>query len=606
MDIAEKLDRLPTEPGVYLMKDEKHEVIYVGKARSLRPRVRSYFQNTDDGRAFTKYLVQRTRDIDWVVTATEKEALILENNLIKQFRPRYNVVFRDDKTHVSIKVDLNEPWPVPKIVRQRDKKANVLLFGPYSSAQAARETLRHINSVFPLRKCSLSKCQAATRPCIQYEMGRCLGPCSGDVAEHEYRRILDQALMVLKGEHEHLVDDLRQQMQTASENLEFERAAELRDRIGDIEQTLEKQRITSSSFEDRDVFGYYAEGKAIEIQAMFIRSGKLEDLATYSLSTALTTAEEVFAAFMNQFYSPQRFVPKTVLAPIEIEGQAALAEWLSDLRGAKVEVRCPQRGEKRRLVEMAQSNAKNAFVARKSTEQRQAGLAESLQEKLHLRRPPRRIECFDISNIHGLIAVGAMVCFRDGEPDKSRYRRFRIKTVKQSDDFAMLREILLRHYSKAMKKDDLPDLAIIDGGKGQLGVATGVLRELGIDGVDVVGLAKARVSKGTEERFFKPGEPDPIVLEANTAELLMLTRIRDEAHRFAITYHRKLRDAAAIPTPLDDIPGVGTARKISLLRYFGSIGNLRKASIDEIANVRGISHDLAADIHRRLTRSNRP
>ena len=600
MDLDEKLAKLPTDPGVYLMKDERHEVIYVGKAKSLRSRVRSYFQNTDDGRPFTKHLVERARDIDFVVTATEKEALILENNLIKQFRPRYNIVFRDDKTYVSIRIDLTQPWPVPSIVRARTKKKGVLYFGPYSSAQAARETLRHINTVFPLRKCSLRPSALPPRPCIQHEMGRCLGPCSGEVTEEQYRRVLDQAILVLKGHHESLLDDLRKEMQEAAASLQFERAADLRDQAQDIEQTLEKQTITSSAFEDRDVFGFYAEGKEIEVQAMFIRSGKLEEVSSYQLSTKLGHPDDVFRSFLNQFYSRLRFIPKAVLIPVETEDADVLSEWLTDLGGRRVAVVRPQRGEKRRLVDMAEANARNAYIARKSTAERQEAMAESLRDTLRLARPAKRIECFDVSNIHGLLAVGAMVTFQDGKPDKSRYRRFRIKTVTQADDFAMMYEVLSRRYRRVTGEEDLPDLAIIDGGKGQVGVAERVFRELGIDTVDVVGLAKARVSRGSEERFFRPGEAEPIVLERNSPELVLLTRVRDEAHRFAVTYHRKLRENAAVPTPLDDIPGIGPARKVALLRYFGNIGNLRKASVEELMKVRNVSARLAQEISKRL------
>ena len=600
MDLNEKLAKLPTEPGVYLMKDERQEVIYVGKAKSLRSRVRSYFQNTDDGRPFTKHLVERTRDIDFVVTATEKEALILENNLIKQFRPRYNIVFRDDKTYVSIKIDLTEAWPVPRIVRARTKKKGVLYFGPYASAQAARETLRHINTVFPLRKCSIRPSALPPRPCIQHEMGRCLGPCSGEVTEEQYRRALDQAIMVLRGHHESLLDDLRKEMQEAAASLQFERAADLRDQIQDIEQTLEKQKITSAAFEDRDVFGYYAEGKEVEVQAMFIRSGKLEEVTNYQLSAKLNNPDDVFRAFLNQFYSRLRLIPKVVLIPVDSEDADTLAEWLTDLRGSKVEVLRPRRGEKRRLIDMAQANAREGHLARKSTAERQEAMAESLRDRLRLTRPAKRIECFDVSNIHGLLAVGAMVTFQDGQPDKSRYRRFRIKTVKQADDFAMMYEVLSRRYGRSKGEGDLPDLTIIDGGKGQLGVAERVFRELGITTVAVVGLAKARVSRGTEERFFRPGEGEPIVLERNSPELVLLTRIRDEAHRFAVTHHRKLRENAAVPTPLDDIPGIGPARKVALLRYFGSISNVRNASVEELMKVRNVSAKLAQEIHRRL------
>ena len=599
MELSDKLAKLPASPGVYLMKDAEREVIYVGKAKSLRSRVRSYFQNTDDGRAFTKHLVPKVCDIEFFVTSTEKEALILESNLIKQFRPRYNIVFRDDKTHVSIKVDLNKPWPILGITRQREKKAGVLLFGPYSSAGSARETLRHLNSVFPLRKCSRKAKGLPPRPCVQYEMGRCLGPCSGKVTEAEYREIVDQAILALKGQHEDLLADLRDQMERAAAALDFEKAAALRDRVRAIEATLEEQTITSPSFEDRDVFGVYAEGDDVEIQAMFIRSGKLEDLASYALSAKLAAPDEVFRAFLNQFYGPARFIPKAVLVPIDTEDAAPLAEWLTELRGSNVQVRRPLRGEKRRLVDLAQDNARRAYEARKSTAERQGALAESLQKSLDLAKPPRRVECFDVSNIHGQLAVGAMVVFEDGKPVKSRYRRFRIATVTQSDDFAMMYEILSRRYGKAAS-EDLPDMVLIDGGKGHLGVAERVFLELGITDVDVVGLAKARASRHTPERFFRPARAEPVVLEHGSPPLLHLIRIRDEAHRFAVTYHRKLRDKAFLPTPLDDIPGVGPARKIALLSHFGSVANIRKASVRELTAARNVSEKLATEIYRRL------
>ncbi len=600
MELKEKLAQLPDAPGVYLLKDERGEVLYVGKAKNLRARVRTYFQNADDGRPLCRPLKERTRDVDVVLTATEKEALILENNLIKQFRPRYNVVFRDDKTYASIKVDLNEPWPAPRIVRRRDRKPNVLWFGPYASAQAARSTLRQILSVFPLRQCSLAKCARAARPCIQHEIGRCMAPCSGEVSPEEYRRALDRAVKVLKGDAQELIDALREQMTEAADRLDYERAAELRDRIEDIQHTLEKQRITSASFEDRDVFGFYAEGDEMEVQVMFIRSGRLEDVANYHLSLGLASPEEGFAAFLNQFYARGRFAPRAVLTPVVTPDADALAEWLSERRGAKVAVIRPQRGEKRRLVEMAEANARQAFLARRTAAEQQAGIASALQRQLRLRRPPRRVECFDISNIHGLAAVGAAVSFLDGRPDKSRYRRFRIKTVKKVDDFAMMREVLIRHYAKAVERDELPDLALIDGGKGQLSAAVDALRRVGADSVDVVAIAKARARRGTDDRFFLPGESEPVLLPPGSPEKLLLMRIRDEAHRFAVAYHRKLRAAASAPTPLDDIPGVGPARKVALLRFFGSIGEIRKASPKELTNVRGVSRKLAEEIWRRL------
>ena len=593
--IEEKLAQLPTQPGVYMMKSDKGEVIYVGKAKSLRNRVRTYFSGRDDGRAFTRHLVEAAADLDYVVTDTEKEALILENNLIKQFRPRYNIYFRDDKEFVSIRLDINEPWPRPRIVRQI-KKDKALYFGPYASARSARQTLRFINNLFPIRKCSNSELKSRSRPCLYHQMGKCLGPCSDQVDEGAYRKVIDQVILILRGKDEDLLAILREQMTKASAGLRFEEAGRLRDQIAAIEKTVEGQKITSTDFVDRDIFGYYREGEHMEIQAMFVRRGRLQDLAAYAFSLKMRSPREVFESFLNLLYSQTRFIPKELLVPVETADTAALTEWLSERKAQSVEIVRPQRGEKKRLVELAMKNAEISFRARHGSAEAQRELLDGLREALGLRARPERIECFDISNIGGQMAVGSMVCFRDGVADKGKYRRFKIKRVKGADDFAMMREVLSRRYGKA-GKEDLPDLAIIDGGKGQLNAAQSALTEAGVSDVDVVALAKARHQKGTEERVFKPGVSDPIVLPPNSAELLLLRRIRDEAHRFAIEYHRKVRQKKFIQSPLDQIPGIGPARKKALVRHFGNIWRIRSASIDELKQVKGISEKQAAVVY---------
>jgi excinuclease ABC subunit C len=605
MDMKEKLKNLPSNPGVYLMKDSRNEVIYVGKAKSLQNRVRSYFQKSGDGRALVGYLVPLVSDIDCVITDTEKEALILENNLIKQFKPRFNINLRDDKTYVSVKIDMKKKFPYPVVVREV-KKDGALYFGPYSSAKAVRETLRYINSVFPIRKCSDNTFHGRKRPCLYHQIGKCQGPCLDLVDEKAYKEMLGEVILVLKGKNEELVRVLKEKMGQESGARRYEKAAQIRDRINAITDTVEKQKIRSMTFIDRDVFGYYKEDKDVFIQAMFIRSGNLEDVASYSFSTGYNTAEEVFCAFLNQFYSYTRFIPKEVVIPIGAADMQILEDWLSDLKGEKVSVIFPKRGEKLGLVKLAQKNAENAFKARHATEDKQRVL-NSLKERLKLINIPDRIECFDISNIGGKQAVGSMVTFRNGEPDKSGYKRFKIKTVLQSDDFAMMGEVLTRRYTRGVKDDDLPDLAILDGGKGQLGVAVKVFKELGVDGVDLIALAKgkkqntgvrSRESVGkTPERIYIKGKTAPIIMPKDSSGLLLLERIRDEAHRFAITYHKKLRHKQYYESPLDKIPGIGPARKKSLMRHFGNIEKIRQASVKQLKEVKHISENHATVIY---------
>lgn len=629
MNVKEKLKNLPSNPGVYLMKDSKNEVIYVGKAKSLQSRVRSYFpaqkmagrQKSGDGRTLVGHLVPLVSDIDCVITDTEKEALILENNLIKQFKPRFNINLRDDKTYVSVKIDMKKKFPYPIVVREV-KKDGALYFGPYSSARAVRETLRYINSIFPIRKCSENTFHGRKRPCLYHQIGKCLGPCLDLVDEKTYKEMLGEVILVLKGKNEELIRVLEEKMSQEAEVKRYEKAAQIRDRINAITGTIEKQNIRSMTFVDRDVFGYYKEGKDVFIQAMFIRSGNLEDVASYNFSSGYNTAEEVFCAFLNQFYSYTRFIPKEIIIPIKTEDAQVLEDWLSDLKGEKVSVVFPRRGDKLSLVKLAQKNAENAFRARHITKEDQRQALNSIKERLQLMNFPERVECFDISNIGGKQAVGSMVTFRNGVPDKSGYKRFKIKTVFQSDDFAMMQEVLTRRYTRGIKEDDLPDLTMLDGGKGQLGVAVKVFRELGVEGVDVIALAKGKIPpsppllKGGKrgiakpsslpERIYIKGKAASIILPPDSSELLLLERIRDEAHRFAITYHKKLRHKQYYESPLDKIPGVGVVRKKTLMRHFGNVDNIRQASIEKLKEVKNISENHAAVIYNYFHKASNP
>ncbi len=601
MKLKNKLKNLTTSPGVYLMKDAKHKVIYVGKAKNLKNRVKSYFQKSTDDRLYTEYLVRRVADIDFVLTETEKEALILENNLIKQFKPKFNINLRDDKTFISIKLEVNKKFPYPKVVRQIEDDG-AMYFGPYASSRAVRETLRYINDTIPIRKCPHNVFKNRVKPCLYYQIYKCLGPCCDLVDEATYQGLIDQVILILKGKQEDLIGILKQQMYEESKAMRYEKAAKIRDRIRAIEETVEKQRIHSMTFVDRDVFGYYMEGKEVYIEVMFIRSGNMEDVASYHFSTNHNTIEEVFRSFLNQFYSQTRFIPSEVIIPVQSADAKLLEAWLSERKGKKVEVIYPQRGDKVRLVEMAQKNAENAYMVSRVHEEDFARTLHSLKETLKLRQVPERIECFDISNIFGKQAVGSMVTFERGKPNKSRYKRFKIKTVGQIDDYAMMYEVLTRRCKRAVEEGDLPNLIVVDGGKGQLGVALKVFEELAIGNVDLIALAKGRtesVVTGEKigEQVFLPHISEPIMLSPSTPELLFLDKVRDEAHRFAIAYHRKLRDKEYYKSPLNEIPGIGAARKKALMKCFGSIEGIRNATIEQLIEISKLPPKQANEIY---------
>ncbi|HUT37412.1 MAG TPA: excinuclease ABC subunit UvrC [Planctomycetota bacterium] len=593
--LQEKLAALPAACGVYLMKDRHNKVIYVGKAVNLRARVRSYFQASSDERVFVEHLVPRVADLDWVLVATEKEALILENNLIKQFKPRFNINLKDDKTFLSIKLDRRQPFPRLELVRRYTPEDGVRYFGPYSSAASARETLRIVNAIFPIRKTPDAVFRNRTRPCLYYELGRCVAPCVGYVDAAAYGELLDEVEMFLRGRSQELAERLRDKMRQAAARHEFEMAARYRDQLAAVERTIEKQVVASPQSVDRDVFGYYTEGETMQVQALLVRRGKLEDVPTYAFGTKGYAAPAAFEEFLKQFYGRTRFIPPEVLVPVEPPDRGPLTEWLAERRGGKVEVLRPQRGEKARLVEMAMRNAQSAFRAAHATERDRARVLERLQAALGLRRPPQRMECYDISNLGGAEAVGSQVTFDRGAPNKARYRRYRIKTVAGADDYAMLREVLTRRLRRGTQEHDLPDLIIVDGGVGQLAVAWAAVRAAGVAGVDFIALAKGR--EHTQERVFVPERPEPIVLAPDAPELHLLERIRDEAHRFAITYHHKLRRQPYKGSILDRIPGIGPARKKVLVAHFGSVRAIRVASRDELAKVEGVSAKQAAAIH---------
>jgi excinuclease ABC subunit C len=598
------LKKFPALPGVYLMQGEAGEVLYVGKAKNLRSRLRSYFSAEGDGRTHIRFLMNRVREIGTIVTDTEKEALILENTLIKKHRPRYNIHLRDDKTYVSIRLDPREEFPALQVVRKVPRDG-ALYFGPFSSGSAVRETLKEIYRLFPLRHYPLEICRRRGRPCLFYQIGQCSAPCHGKIGREEYRELVRGVTALLSGRESEVLTLLRQRMTTAASAMRFEEAATLRDQIRAIEQTVERQKVVEAGGGDQDVVGVHREGGEVAVAALFIRQGKLIGRRSFTLEWRLDEAE-LLSGFLQQFYGREVFIPDQVLLPFPLEDADTLGEWLSERKGKKVAVLSPRRGEKLQLVELAARNAAEVFRERGSRrEAREAVLAE-IGERLQLSRLPRRMECFDISNVQGRQSVGSMAVLLDGEPAKGEYRHFRIRSVEGADDYASLYEVLNRRLSRGLAEERLPDFILIDGGKGQLSVLGAVLEELGLAGrIDAAGIAKSRVLANvrgkavekSEERFFLPGRKNPVLLRQGSPALFLLERLRDEAHRFAITHHRKLRGKAALHSALEDIPGVGPARRKVLLKHFGSVRRVREASLDELLGVSGLPEAVARTVH---------
>ena len=561
--------------------------------------MRSYFNKNQDHRIVTKFLHRFVRELDYVVTDTEKEALLLENSMIKKHAPKFNVRLRDDKTYFSLRLDTMETWPCFTIVRKRKPRDGVVFFGPYTSALACRRTLQYLNTMFPLRTCSDSVLANRTRPCISYEIKRCVAPCVDYVDREEYMRIVDQAIMFLKGRNRELVDDLRRKMTEVSDRLDYESAAVLRDRIQAIETTVDQPHVTKRTDGAFDVVGVYRTEDEIDLVVLFVRDGVLTSSASYAFDTMHDT-DELLRSFLGQFYTAteSRQVPPEIILPEDCSEMELMRLTLAEIRGADVKLVVPERGEKKKHLLLATKNAELAWMQRRRDAGDTEQLLENLRSSLDLVQLPRRIECFDISNLMGTHVVGSCVGFADARPDKSRYRRFKVKTVDGQDDFASMREVLRRRLARGLRDDDLPDLLVIDGGKGQLSVVHEVLRELKVDSVDLVSLAKARsgrqahVTEQTKERIFRPGSSIPIILDQRSPEMRLLVRIRDEAHRFAITYHRRLRAKAQVSSMLELVPGIGRRKSMELLRSFGSVAGVREASSEDLGRVKGMNSEL--------------
>jgi len=593
--IAEQLKQLPNSPGVYLMKDAEGNILYVGKAANLHHRVRSYFSAGQKLSPKLQRMIARVNDIDFFVTSSEQEALILELNLIKRHHPRYNVRLKDDKTFPYLKIDLSQDWPRVHITRRLEEDGG-RYFGPFASAKSVRQTLKVIKGIFPFHSCSRTLTGTDTRPCLEYHIHRCLGPCIGAVSKQEYAEVIKQVILFLEGKQEIVVRELESKMKEASDSLDFEKAALLRDQLQAVYRVVEGQRIAATVRGEQDVIAFAQDNDQAYVQVFFIRSGKLIGRESFILqSTRSEEPHQIMTSFIKQFYNSAPYIPPLLLLQHPVEDTNIIEDWLQSKRGTKVRIQVPHRGNKRQLVKIVAENAQQGLEQLKikqiATPTALATALAEIKEALALPHLPYRMEGYDISNIQGKAAVGSMVVFDQGKSKPSHYRRFRIKTVSGADDYAMFQEVLKRRFKRSSGASNawalLPDLVLIDGGKGQLNTARQAMREAGAESVPVASLAKEN------EELFVPRKKQPIVLPRSSPGLQLLQRLRDEAHRFAITYHQRIRKRETFASALDSIPGIGPKRKRALLKQFGSVQSIQSASKKELATTKGVSQSLA-------------
>jgi excinuclease ABC subunit C len=606
--LAEALRTIPAAAGVYLFKDGRGRLLYVGKAESLRDRVRSYFHDEAQLSPKIRRMVHQAQQLEYLLTESPVQALIWENDLVRKEQPRYNTKLRDDKHYPYIRINVQDPWPVVRVTR-RMVRDGARYFGPFPHASSVRQTLDTLSRLFPHILCNRTITGTDPRACLYLHINRCPGPCIGLIDNASYRKTIDELIRFLEGRNRTVLDDLQRDMEQASEGLQFERAADLRDRLRAARRVIEQERLGYATLTDQDIIGLARDQVHACVQVLFIRGGQLARRDPYFLVQVEGESDEaVLSAFVKQFYSQASELPEELVLPLELDEAEPISGWLKEARGRAVRLSVPRRGEKRRMVELANANAAEALEKMKvewlADQEKTSEALWELQEYLQLRDPPRRIECYDISNIQGTNSVASMVVFEEGRPKRAAYRRFRIKTVEGANDFASHQEVLRRRFTRALADQsarengeasseassdwaEMPDLVIIDGGKGQLSAALEVMEELDLTEIPVVGLAKEN------EEIFVKGRALPIMLPRTSQSLFLVQRIRDEAHRFAITYHRGLRQKRAIASALDDIPGVGPARKRALLRRFGSLKGIREAELDELAAVPGMSRPVA-------------
>ncbi len=581
--------RLPEGPGVYLFKDAAGEIVYVGKAKSLKKRVLSYFKQPGDLPRKTSVMMDRARSLEYILTSNEKEAFILESNLIKKHLPRYNIILRDDKQYPWLRLAAEEDYPNLSIVR-RPRKDGALYFGPFSSAQSVRRTMKLIDRIFQLRKCRSRDLQGRSRPCLNFQLDRCLGPCTQKITPSSYKEIVKQVRLFLEGRSLELVKYLKDAMESAAERLDFEKAARIRDQVRAVERTIERQNVVSPRMGDQDVIGLAQQDGAFMVALLLIRAGYLTGSRDYLIKSDGSTAQEVLEAFLKQHYFKESFIPKNILISESVEDVASIAGWISDLAGRKVAIEHPLRGEKLRLAKMAVTNA--ASLLKNRAQASDEDIILMAQSALMVSRAPKTMEGLDISNISGDMAVGAVVSFEDGRPRKAGYRNYKIKSVEGIDDYAMMAELVRRRLSG----NPPPDLFVVDGGKGHLQAVKKIVDELCPENTPgIVAIAK-KDEKGEKDRIFIPNRKNPLPLREGHPVLLLLMRIRDEAHRRAIGYHRKLRAKGMRLSDLDQIAGIGPRRKKVLLKHFRSLEAIAAAAPEELANVPGISASLAIQI----------
>jgi len=592
--LNDKLSGAPNDPGVYLMKDAEGKVIYVGKAKNLKKRLSSYFKQSGQIDLKTRVLVKNVSSFDTIITRTEKEALILESNLIKRYKPRYNVILKDDKRYPSLRLDIKSQYPSLNIVR-RIEKNSAQYFGPFSSSQAVRQTLKIIHKTFKLRKCKTKNLKKRLRPCLNYQIDACLAPCCLDVDNKTYNEIVKEVVLFLKGRTPELVKKIKKQMISAAKGQDFERAAVLRDKIVALEKMLEKQVAVTTDFKDRDVVAIADSPEISLLSLLFVRGGYLLGKRCFSFTKTLSTKAEMVSAFIRQYYEKTHFVPQEVLVPIPLEDTCLLEDWLTTINQKKVRILYPRRGEKVQLIKMAVHNAQNSLKDLTASTDAAIDISVRLQKRLRMDKMPECIECFDNSNISGTEPVAGMVVFENGKPNKSLYRKYKIKTVNKQNDYAYMAEILTRRYGKGEKSRPFPDLLVVDGGKGHLNIAVSIIKKFKLEkNFETISIAKKDVSRREKnDKVYQPGRANPVNFGREGDLLLFLQKIRDEAHRFAISFHRKRRDKKSIHSILDTVSGIGKKRKETLLKNFGSIDNIRKATLEELVSVPGISRKIA-------------
>ncbi len=596
MTFAEHISNVSHSPGVYMMLDSHSSVLYVGKAKDLSKRLVSYTRISVTAHCKTSVMLKLVDKVDTIITRTEKEALILEASLIKKHKPKYNIILRDDKNYPLIKVTGQEEWPRVFMTRRR-KKDGAHYYGPYSSSSSMWATLKILGSLFPLRRCKGSALKPRKRPCLNYQMGKCMAPCMGKANREQYLENVKNIKMVLEGKNTSLITRLQKKMEVQAQAFAFEKAAETRDKITSLRRTLEKQVVVTTHSDDIDIFGYCRNDTAVSIVILFLRGGMVTGSQSFFITDPFGDDHAVLTQVLNQYYFQGTNLPKKILVPLRVNDHNLLTEHFSDIYGAKVTITIPQRGDKTQLIAMANENAQKVFNENEIRERSWMELAALLQNKLKLQNLPHSVECLDISNLSGKQAVGSLVHFYKGEAITSQYRHYRIHNVQGPDDYAMMEEVLTRRLSK--DRESFPDLFMVDGGRGQLGVAMRVVKEAGLEGaMDWVGIAKEKEKEG--EKLYKPGRINPILLPGHNPALLYLMRIRDESHRFGVTFHRKLRKKQTFQSELDSIPGIGPARKKQLLKEIGSLTKLKNSSEKTIASIKGVGPQLAKTIYTHL------